>query len=179
MSEKKKPVIDLEDDFFGCLLNCAVRYACGRMSYMPSLVVDEITPLLPYLSDKTLWCFDQDITDARYNGGYGDPQIDEPLWMRFHNAVKVERKKRGHEPYVDWHPHDYPTWANPNSKYETVRIRVDSELLREVEKILNDQYYSLEQAIHLFFRWCILFPNMSGRTILEWKKQQDTSEGRE
>jgi hypothetical protein len=66
---------------------------------MPSLVIGYITPLLPGLSDKTLWCFDQDMTEAKYTGGYGDSKIDEPGWKRFHEAVRAERTKRGHELY--------------------------------------------------------------------------------
>jgi hypothetical protein len=102
---KKKnltPQLNPTDDTFGTILNCAVRYACGRQSYMPSLVIGYITPLLPLLSDKTLWCFDQDLTEAKYDGGYGDPKIDEPGWKRFHEAVRQERKNRGHELYKDW-----------------------------------------------------------------------------
>lgn len=30
----KKPKVDLSDDFFGAVLNCAVRYSLGRRSYM-------------------------------------------------------------------------------------------------------------------------------------------------
>lgn len=98
-----KPKIDiqfsLQDDFFGCILNCAVRYAIGRQTYMPGLVIDFITPLIPYLSGKTLWCFDKDVTDARYECGYGDPRIDEPGWIKFLEAVRAERVKRGEPPY--------------------------------------------------------------------------------
>lgn len=96
----EKPKIDLADDDFGSILNCAVRYALGRETYMPSLVIDFITPLLPHLSDRTLWCFDQDITEQRYYGGYGDKTIDEPVWMRFHAAIRKERTRRGHELYI-------------------------------------------------------------------------------
>lgn len=103
MAKKQaKPKIDLNDDYFGTVLNCAVRYAMGRQTYMPGLVIGFITPLLPHLSDKALWCFDQDITEQRYFGGYGDPEIDEPDWMRFHESVREERTKRGHELYKDW-----------------------------------------------------------------------------
>ena len=94
--------IDLADDNFGTVLNCAVRYAIGRRTYMPGLVIDFITPLIPHLNDKTLWCFDQDITDARWTGGYGDPAIDEPKWMKFHAAVRAERSKRGKTLYKSW-----------------------------------------------------------------------------
>ena len=90
----EKPMIALEDDDFGAVLNCSVRYCLGRQSYMPGLVIDYITPLLPYLSERTLWCFDQDIMEAQYEGGYGDPDIDEPKWMEFHAKVREERKRR-------------------------------------------------------------------------------------
>lgn len=96
------PQIIPSGDVFGTVLNCAVRYACGRRTYMPSLVIDYITPLIPMLSDKTLWCFDQDLTEAKYTTGYGDPKIDEPGWKRFHAAVREERKKRGHTLYTSW-----------------------------------------------------------------------------
>lgn len=98
----KTPKIDPADDTFGTLLVCAVRYACSRYTYMPSLVIDYITPLLPSLSDNTLWCFDRDLTVAQHTGGYGDTRIDEPGWKRFHETVREERKRRGHELYKDW-----------------------------------------------------------------------------
>lgn len=100
---QNKPQIDLSDDDFGAVLNCAVRYAIGRRTYMPGLVIDYITPLLPYLNNKTLWCFDQDIADAKYTKGYGDPAIDEPKWLKFHQAVRAERTKRGEELYRSHH----------------------------------------------------------------------------
>ena len=94
-----EPAIDLRDDDFGTILNCAVRYAIGRQTYMPRLVIDFITPLIPYLTGRTLWCFDQDVTNARYEGGYGDQNIDEPGWLRFLENVRAERVKRGDKPY--------------------------------------------------------------------------------
>lgn len=99
----KQPQIDLSDDDFGAVLNCAVRYAIGRQTYMPSLVIEYIRPLLPYLSRKSLWCFDRDVTEAKYTIGYGDPSIDEPVWVHFLKAVREERVKRGEIPYQSWH----------------------------------------------------------------------------
>lgn len=58
-----KPTIDLKNDNFGAILNCAVRYSLGRNTYMPGLVMDFIGPLLPYVSDRTLWCMERDIKD--------------------------------------------------------------------------------------------------------------------
>lgn len=89
----KKPVIDLKDDFFGAVLNCAVRYAIGRRSYMPGLVVGFIRPLIPHLSNKTLWCFEKDIAEEM-PGGLGDPQIDAPKWIDFLGLVRAELKER-------------------------------------------------------------------------------------
>lgn len=92
---------------FGIILICAVRYALGRKSYVPHLVMDYITPLFPKLDNKTLYIFEQDVTDARYMGGYGHSGIDEPAWMRFLSAVRNEREKRGEQPYKShwegWH----------------------------------------------------------------------------
>lgn len=94
--------VDVGTDDFGCVLNCAVRYAIGRQTYMPGLVIDYIRPLLPYINDKTLYILDQDITEQRYRGGYGDKQLDEPLWVRFHQEVIEEEHRRGIEAYKDW-----------------------------------------------------------------------------
>lgn len=94
--------INIGDDDFGCVLNCSVRYALGRRTYMPGVVVDFIMPLLPHLTDRTLWCFDQDITDQKYIGDYGDPNIDKPKWMEFHAAVRNELTRRGKELYISW-----------------------------------------------------------------------------
>ena len=85
-----KPKIELGDDFFSAVLNCAIRYCIGRVSYMPSLVCDYIRPLLPYLSEKTLWCMEKDIEGA---DSYGMPQ-DKEMWKGFLKAVK-EAKKNG------------------------------------------------------------------------------------
>ena len=90
----QKPMIDPANDDFGTVLNCAVRYALGRQTYMPSLVMDFIRPLIPHLSDKTLWCFDKDIEEAEREDRLGDPNIDAPEWRTFHIAVRAERIKR-------------------------------------------------------------------------------------
>ena len=95
-----KPQIDIEDDDFGAVLNCAVRYACGRRSYMPSLVIDFITPLLPYLSDKTLGCMELDIRSGNKPfGGWGDEEIDKPHWMKFLGNIQRVMEER-----------NIPTW---------------------------------------------------------------------
>ncbi len=91
--KKQKPKIDLADDAFGAILNCAVQYTVGRQTYTPSVVIDFIRPLLPHLNLKTLCVFNQDILGAKING-FGDPQIDAPLWLKFHEDVRTEIARR-------------------------------------------------------------------------------------
>lgn len=83
-------------DEFGAVLNCAVRYCIGRRTYMPKLVMNVIRPLLPDLSDKTLWVFKKDIEGADDYGMY----FDEASWMDFLSDVKSEIDKRG-DPNAD------------------------------------------------------------------------------
>lgn len=94
-------VIDLQNGDFGLILNCAVRYAIGRRTYVPSSIIGFITPMLPKLDNRTIHCFDQDIVDAKYSGGYG-AECDERDWMRFHEAVKTEKMNRGQALYMHW-----------------------------------------------------------------------------
>lgn len=83
-------VVEITEDFESILV-CAVRYACGRQTYMPSLVIDYITPLLPRLGTSTLAVFERDIAGAN---GYGDEKIDKPCWMRFLSDVRAELERR-------------------------------------------------------------------------------------
>lgn len=91
---KLQPKIDLTDDDFGAVLNCAIRYSLGRQTYMPHLVMDFARPLLPFLSGRTLWCIARDIREAETYGGYGSPVMDEPKWRAFLEEVNIEIEKR-------------------------------------------------------------------------------------
>lgn len=102
-------VIDVKNSDFGLILNCAVRYAIGRRTYVPSSIIGFITPMLPQLDNRTIHCFDQDIVDAKYTSGYGD-DCDKRDWMRFHEAVKSEKIKRGQELYVHWREKEEKSW---------------------------------------------------------------------
>lgn len=115
--ERLKPKIEPNNADFGAVLNCAVRYAIGRQTYMPKIVADFIKPLIPYVDDKTLYVLDQDIAEAEYTGGYGDEIIDKPVWMELHELVKKETAKRNISNYVDWR--EQSGWnAKESSKLE-------------------------------------------------------------
>ena len=86
------------DKNFETILLCAVRYAIGRKTYMPSLVIDYITPILPYLSDNILRLIADEIIEYRsYEGGLGDEKIDRPYWEQFLREIRLEIGGR-HEP---------------------------------------------------------------------------------
>ena len=93
--------ITKDDDFGGAVLNCAVRYALGRRTYMPGLVMDVIRPMLKNCSDKTLWCFDRDISGWLEKGKHGPADYGEE-WVGFQDDVRAvmdgrkASKKGGH-----------------------------------------------------------------------------------
>lgn len=92
---KGVPVVAANDDDFGCVLNCAVRYSLGRQTYMPHTVMSYIKPLLPHLNQRTLVCIERDIREAESFGvGYGSEIIDKPAWLNFLKEVQDELTRR-------------------------------------------------------------------------------------
>ena len=82
------------DDFESVLI-CALRYCLGRQTYMPSIVIAFIRPMLSVLSAKALSVIVRDIENAKGGvPGLGDPNIDEPLWLNLLNAAKAELEGR-------------------------------------------------------------------------------------
>ena len=76
---------------FETILLCAVRYAIGRRTYIPSLVIDYITPLLPYLSEDVLKLIANEIIEQyTYEGALGDEKIDKPYWEQFLRKIRLE-----------------------------------------------------------------------------------------
>lgn len=58
----KTPAPDIQiNDEFELALGCALRYALGRMTYVPSAITGYIKPLLPYLTEPTIKVFKRDI----------------------------------------------------------------------------------------------------------------------
>ena len=76
---------------FETILLCAVRYAIGRRTYIPSRVIDYITPLLPYLSEDVLKLIANEIIERdTYEGALGDEMIDRPYWGQFLRKIRLE-----------------------------------------------------------------------------------------
>ena len=79
------------DKNFETILLCAIRYAIGRRTYIPSLVIDYTTPLLPYLSEDVLKLIaDEIIGRYTYEGALGDEMIDRPYWEQFLRKIRLE-----------------------------------------------------------------------------------------
>ena len=91
--------IQKHDDDFGAILNCAVRYALGRRTYMPLLVTDWIKAHCKgELNKKTLSAMIQDIEDQGKRGpeAYGD-SWDLENWMRFLEWCNNEKRRAERE----------------------------------------------------------------------------------
>ena len=70
-------------DFFGTVLNCAVRYCLGRATYMPGLVPNWIMKHCKgMLTAKTLFVMKRDIDEAVSRGRLGIA-CDVKMWKRF------------------------------------------------------------------------------------------------
>lgn len=83
--------INASDENFGLIVNCAVRYAIGRQTYIVSVVINFAKSLLKHLSDKTLACL---VRDIETTNDYGDEAIDKTEWLKFLKEIKAEQKNR-------------------------------------------------------------------------------------
>lgn len=83
------------DDDFGVICLCAMRYALGRETYMPTLVQDFIKRHIediPRGNLKTMW------DDLRYSENtphaFGNELIDKPGWIAFMCYLAKELDRR-------------------------------------------------------------------------------------
>lgn len=77
---------------FGILCVCALRYCMGRRTYMPSLIIQICKAHLKEFSDKDLGVMLEDIS-FREKMSLGD-ECDIKDWMRWKEAIEEEMKKR-------------------------------------------------------------------------------------
>lgn len=83
------------DDHFNLLVNCAVRYALTRHTYVPEMIIEYLTPLLPKLNFDTLCGIMHDIEDEVNRIEYRvPPNFQEAMeqtkqkWICFHTDVQ-------------------------------------------------------------------------------------------
>lgn len=71
------------------MLIYSFRYTLGRMSYSPSVCMDFLEPLIPYLNAHTLLLISREI--GEYN--FSDTQYPNE-WHRFKNKIDEELAER-------------------------------------------------------------------------------------
>ena len=86
--------IKMNQENFGTLAVCAIRYCQGRQTYMPSLIQSILKPHLHELSDKDLGVMIDDCEFQDRMNLYGSDTIDKPSWIAWKEALLEERKSR-------------------------------------------------------------------------------------
>lgn len=84
----------MEQDDFGTLCICAIRYCHGRQTYMPSLVQGIVREHLSELSDKDIHVMLDDCDFQETMKLYGDPSIDKPNWLKWREDLVKEQERR-------------------------------------------------------------------------------------
>lgn len=87
-------MVKLDEDAFGTLAICAIRYCQGRQTYMPYLVRGIIKAHLAEISDKDLAVMIEDCNYQRRFDLYGDKKIDMPDWLAWEQELLIERARR-------------------------------------------------------------------------------------
>lgn len=90
----KKLNVKMNQDDFGTLCICAIRYCHGRQTYMPDLVREIIKPHLSELDDKTIGVMVNDCGFQERMNLYGDERIDKPGWLEWRKTVEAEQERR-------------------------------------------------------------------------------------
>ena len=84
----------LEQEHFGLLSICAIRYCQGRQTYMPDLVRRIVKAHLHDLSDQDLGVMIEDCEFQARCDLYGDENIDKPGWLQWKETLLEEKKRR-------------------------------------------------------------------------------------
>jgi len=87
-------IFELDQEDFGTLCICAIRYCHGRETYMPRLVQEIVKPMLPKLSDKDIGVMIQDCDFQRKFDLYGDVRVDKPGWLAWEQELLKEQRRR-------------------------------------------------------------------------------------
>lgn len=87
----RQKTVPIDDDFQEMLVS-AERYALGRMTYIVSLTVDYITPMIRNLDMKYINIMIDDITGHSYLG-YG-MDMDEEEWEKLLSRLCAEKERR-------------------------------------------------------------------------------------
>ena len=95
----------MNDEYFGTICLCALRYALGRQTYMPGIVQDFIRAHISEIDQSSIKVMIRDIEEAdrirtyiSNSGdsividGLGDTKIDRPGWERLMDFLREKVK---------------------------------------------------------------------------------------
>jgi len=95
----------MNDEYFGTICLCALRYALGRQTYMPSIVQDFIKAHISEIDQSSIKVMLLDIeeadrirtyisnsVDSIVIDGLGDTKIDRPGWERLRDFLREKVK---------------------------------------------------------------------------------------
>lgn len=64
-----------------------------------------------------------------------------------------------------------------NNGVEVIAIKIGSDLLRQAEEVFSHYGLTVEQAILLFFRWCVDNPAIAAQEIRRWQSESGAQNG--
>ena len=83
----------IDDENFGTLAVCAIRYCQGRQTYMPELVRGIIREHIAEVTNKDLQVMINDCESQALWGDYGS-DYDKRGWLEWKEFLLTEQKKR-------------------------------------------------------------------------------------
>ena len=86
---------DINQEDFGALCVCALRYCQGRQTYMPGLIREIVEKHLSELPDRDIVVMKNDCDSQRRFNLYGEEKIDKPGWKKKKKILEAEMKRRG------------------------------------------------------------------------------------
>ena len=87
-------MIKLNEEDFGTLAICAIRYCQGRQTYMPDLVRGIVREYMTEVEDRDLDVMIDDCEFQERMNLYGDEKIDKPGWLTWREELLAERERR-------------------------------------------------------------------------------------
>ena len=89
-------MVKIDEDGFGTLAVCALRYTFGRQTYMPDLVRGIIRTHLTEITNEDLAVMIEDCHYQERMNLYGDERIDKPGWIKWEEELRAELYRRTH-----------------------------------------------------------------------------------
>lgn len=64
-----------------------------------------------------------------------------------------------------------------NNSVEVITIKIDGGLLLQAEDVFSHYGLTVEQAVLLFFRWCVDNPVVATQELCRWRSESEAQNG--